>query len=95
MSGLDRDIMTLSAGGIYSTANHLAELKQSGHGDPRAALDVHVRRLEALRRVGVVERVADGVWMRCRLGSMSLRDIFWLPCVTVNWRWQANGCRTN
>jgi len=60
--GVDRDIVTLSAGGIYSTANHLTQLKQSGHGDPQATVDMHVRRLEALRRVGVVERMADGVW---------------------------------
>jgi len=60
--GVDRDIVTLSAGGIYSTANHLTQLNQSGHGDPQATVDMHVRRLEALRRVGVVERMADGVW---------------------------------
>jgi len=60
--GVDRDIVTLSASGIYSTANHLAQLKQSGHRDPQATVDMHVRRLEALRRVGVVERMAEGVW---------------------------------
>jgi len=39
-------------------------------GDPRPVtrrqltevVDVHVRRLEALRRAGIVERVVDGVW---------------------------------
>lgn len=30
--------------------------------DPDTVVEAHVRRLEALRRAGVVERIADGVW---------------------------------
>lgn len=30
--------------------------------DPQATVEVHVRRLEALRRVGIVERVQESVW---------------------------------
>lgn len=59
---VDRNIVAASEGGIYSTANHLAQLGQAGDRDPQAAVEIHVRRLEALRRAGVVELVADGVW---------------------------------
>jgi type IV secretory pathway VirD2 relaxase len=59
---VDRNILAASKGGIYSTAGHLAQLRQAGDRDPEAAVEIHVRRLEALRRSGVVERMADGVW---------------------------------
>lgn len=58
----DRNILVASKDGIYSTASHLAQLRQTGDRDPQAAVEIHVRRLEALRRTGVVERVIDGVW---------------------------------
>ncbi len=35
---------------------------QPARGDPQETVDAHVRRLEALRRAGLVERVAEGVW---------------------------------
>lgn len=38
------------------------QLRQEGNPDPQTAIDVHVRRLEALRRFGTVERMTDGVW---------------------------------
>lgn len=59
---VDRHILAASKDGIYTTAGHAAQLRQSGNRDPQAAVEVHVRRLEALRRAGVVERVGDGVW---------------------------------
>ncbi|SEF27948.1 DUF3363 domain-containing protein [Variovorax sp. NFACC27] len=59
---VDGNIMATSKEGIYSTASHLAHLKLAGDRDPQTTVDTHVRRLEALRRAGVVERIADGVW---------------------------------
>lgn len=59
---VDRNILAASKDGIYRTADHMAQLKQAGHRDPQSNVDAHVRRLEALRRTGTVERIADGVW---------------------------------
>ncbi|WP_328517996.1 DUF3363 domain-containing protein [Acidovorax benzenivorans] len=59
---VDRMVLDLTQQGIYTTAHHRAELVQTGDRDPQATVEVHVRRLEALRRRGIVERVADGVW---------------------------------
>ena len=59
---MDRNIATVAKDGVYRTAEHVAQLMQAKHRDPRSAVDAHVRRLEALRRTGIVERVADGVW---------------------------------
>jgi type IV secretory pathway VirD2 relaxase len=59
---VDRNIAAVARDGVYRTAEHLAQLKQANDRDPQSVVDVHVRRLEALRRTGVVERVADGVW---------------------------------
>jgi type IV secretory pathway VirD2 relaxase len=59
---VDRTVLDLAQKGIYTTAHHRAQLLQVGDRDPQATVDVHVRRLEALRRRGIVERVADGVW---------------------------------
>lgn len=59
---VDRNILAASKDGIYRTADHLVQLRQSGNHDPQATVDAHVRRLEALRRTGSVERIADGVW---------------------------------
>ena len=59
---VDRNITGVAREGLYRTADHLVRLRQEGNQDPQTAVDVHVRRLEALRRTGVVERVADGVW---------------------------------
>jgi type IV secretory pathway VirD2 relaxase len=60
----DRNILNAAAGGVYRTDVHLAQLRALPHHRDQAEdiLDSHVRRLEALRRVGVVERLADGVW---------------------------------
>ena len=59
---VDRNIATAAKDGVYQTADHVLQLTQAKKRDPRSAVDAHVRRLEALRRVGIVERVADGVW---------------------------------
>ena len=58
---VDRTIAAVAQDGIYKTADHLARREQAADRDPQATVDVHVRRLEALRRSGVVVRVADGV----------------------------------
>jgi type IV secretory pathway VirD2 relaxase len=59
---VDRHITTVARGGLYETGDHWAQLKQANDRDPRSTVDAHVRRLEALRRAGIVERIADGVW---------------------------------
>ncbi|WPG41182.1 DUF3363 domain-containing protein [Variovorax sp. EBFNA2] len=59
---VDPSIAAIAQDGIYKTADHLARLEQAADRDPQAMVDVHARRLEALRRSGVVARVADGVW---------------------------------
>jgi len=59
---VDVNIAAQSDGGIYRTADHFSHLKRIGDRDPQAAVDVHVRRLEALRRSGIVKRLTEGVW---------------------------------
>lgn len=59
---VDRNITTVARDGIYRTAEHLAQLKRVNDRDPQSTVDVHVHRLEALRRAGAVERVTDGIW---------------------------------
>jgi type IV secretory pathway VirD2 relaxase len=60
----DRTIAALTQDGHYHTTRHLevarTEAKQGR--DPDDFVQAHVRRLETLRRAGIVERVADGVW---------------------------------
>lgn len=59
---VDRNILAASRDGIYATASHRAQLVQAGERDPQATVEVHVRRLEALGRSGIVQRVGEGVW---------------------------------
>ena len=59
---VDRTIAVTARDGVYKVANHLAQLKQVNDRDPQSTVEVHVRRLEALRRAGIAERIADGVW---------------------------------
>jgi len=59
---VDRNIVGLVRDGLYRSVDHLVQLRQQGVADPQAGVDAHVRRLEALRRSGLVERVVDGVW---------------------------------
>jgi hypothetical protein len=60
----DRNIAALASDGLYRTDHHLAIAQgQAVPGrDPREVVAAHVRRLEALRRAGIVERVAEGLW---------------------------------
>lgn len=60
----DRNIAALAVDGVYRTDHHLAVAQgQAMPGrDPHEVVAAHVRRLEALRRAGIVEREAEGVW---------------------------------
>jgi type IV secretory pathway VirD2 relaxase len=60
----DRNIAALAVDGVYRTDDHLAVARSQGKTDrdPREVVAAHVRRLEALRRAGIVERMAEGVW---------------------------------
>lgn len=61
---VDRSIASMAADGLYRSDHHLALARSQaaeGH-DPEALVERHVRRLEALRRAAIVERLADGVW---------------------------------
>ena len=61
----DRNISRLAVAGLYRVDHHLARIRaqvDSAEHDPEEVVAAHVRRLEALRRAGVVERLADGVW---------------------------------
>lgn len=59
---VDLNIVDQSAGGIYRTVDHFSHLQRIGDRDPQAAVDVHVRRMEALRRSGIVKRLTEGIW---------------------------------
>ena len=60
----DKNIIALAVDGLYRTDHHLAiaKVQATSARDPREVIDAHVRRLEALRRAGIVERIAEGVW---------------------------------
>ncbi|WP_186172350.1 relaxase/mobilization nuclease and DUF3363 domain-containing protein [Burkholderia gladioli] len=60
----DRNIAALAVDGVYRTDHHLAVAQAQATPDraPRDVVAAHVRRLEALRRTGIVEREAEGVW---------------------------------
>jgi type IV secretory pathway VirD2 relaxase len=60
----DRTIADLAGDGIYRTAEHLVAVRGDNRPgrDPEAFVEAHVRRLEALRRAGIVERLEEGVW---------------------------------
>ena len=60
----DKNIAALAVNGVYRTDHHLtmARAHATPGRDPKEVVDAHVRRLEALRRAGIVERVAEGVW---------------------------------
>jgi type IV secretory pathway VirD2 relaxase len=60
---VDKTIAGLAEGGLYRTAHHVSVLgSQPARSDPQETVAAHVRRLEVLRRAGLVERVAEGVW---------------------------------
>ncbi len=60
----DRNIAALATDGLYRTDHHLTVAKaQATPGrDPGDVAAAHVRRLEALRRAGIVERLGEGIW---------------------------------
>lgn len=60
----DRNITAVSKNGVYLTSEHRAQLQAQGEHrtHPDEIVDSHVRRLEALRRSGIVERQAEGIW---------------------------------
>ena len=60
----DRTIAALTTDGLYRTDHHVAVAKaQAVPGrDPSNVVAAHVRRLEALRRAGIVVRLGEGVW---------------------------------
>jgi hypothetical protein len=60
----DKTIVALAVDGLYRTDRHLAVAQGQVRPDrdPHEVVAAHVRRLEALRRAGIVERVAEGLW---------------------------------
>ena len=61
----DRTIAAqVGADGLYRPDRHLADARRDARpgADPAGYVAAHVRRLEALRRAGIVERLKDGVW---------------------------------
>jgi type IV secretory pathway VirD2 relaxase len=60
----DRNIASLAVDGVYRTDHHsaVAQGQATSDREPREVVAAHVRRLEALRRAGIVERMAEGVW---------------------------------
>lgn len=60
----DRNIAAIAQDGLYLRRSHLSELRRQGCYPDRAEeiVEGHTRRLEALRRAGIAERVADGLW---------------------------------
>lgn len=61
---VDSNVVAASANGLYLPKTHMHQLRAAGNDRNLAAdiVDSHVRRLEALRRARIVERVADGLW---------------------------------
>ncbi|WP_455722260.1 DUF3363 domain-containing protein [Xanthobacter autotrophicus] len=61
----DRTIASISEGGIYRPSRHLEQARFEGRvsgGDYEGYVDAHVRRLEALRRAGIAERIDADQW---------------------------------
>lgn len=61
----DRAITGMAEDGIYRPSRHLEQARFDGRvpgGDYEGFVDAHVRRLEALRRNGIVERIDADQW---------------------------------
>ncbi|MBA8841312.1 DUF3363 domain-containing protein [Ochrobactrum sp. RH2CCR150] len=61
----DRTIAAISENGIYRPSRQLEQAKFEGRvpgGDYEGYVDAHVRRLEALRRAGIAERIEADQW---------------------------------
>lgn len=61
---VDTTIAATAVDGFYTTDRHLEQLRRQTDPkrDPEQTVTAHVRRLEALRRAGIVERTVEGVW---------------------------------
>lgn len=59
---VDGEIAAAAREGLYTASTHRIRLEQARDPGPAATLEVHARRLEALGRNGIVQRLADGVW---------------------------------
>lgn len=59
----DRNILAATdASGVYSPSRHREMVAASGVSDPGRFVQSHIRRLEALRRAGIVERLHAEHW---------------------------------
>jgi Protein of unknown function (DUF3363) len=60
----DRNTVALSQDGVYLAVEHRMYLRtqRDPGNDPNQIVEAHIRRLEALRRAGIVEREAEGIW---------------------------------
>ena len=61
----DRAIAGVAEDGVYRPSRHLEQARFDGRvpgGDHDGFIDAHVRRLEALRRAGIVERIDADHW---------------------------------
>lgn len=61
----DRTIAVIAEGGVYQPSRHLEQAKFERRvpgGDYDGHVDAHVRRLEALRRAGIAERIDAHQW---------------------------------
>lgn len=61
----DRTIASIAEGGVYRPSRHLEQARFEGRvpgGDYEGYVDAHVRRLEALRRAGIAERIDADQW---------------------------------
>jgi type IV secretory pathway VirD2 relaxase len=61
----DRAIAGMAEDGIYRPSRHLEQARFEGRvpgGDYEGFVDAHVRRLEALRRAGIAERIDGDQW---------------------------------
>lgn len=61
----DRAIASVAEDGVYRPSHHLEQARFDGRvpgGDYDGFIDAHVRRLEALRRAGIVERIDADHW---------------------------------
>jgi type IV secretory pathway VirD2 relaxase len=61
---VDRSIAAVATDGVYRTqlAQERLEAEIPAVRNPSSVIEAQVRRLEALRRGGIVERLSDGVW---------------------------------
>ncbi|TXG85085.1 MAG: DUF3363 domain-containing protein [Sphingomonadales bacterium] len=61
----DRAIAGMAEDGVYRPSRHLEQARFDGHvpnSDHQGFVDAHVRRLEALRRAGIAERIDADQW---------------------------------